>query len=108
MNMLEAQLNQARGVAQRAVTERETWVRVAVCLARAILDAKPIRLVNGNLVIMRTDLENVPKAWQVGLAPAKVSEENDPPDVEPKDALMVVVSKAADHPLLVIHSNGVA
>ncbi len=53
--------------AQRAMRDREVYVRLVACLASALVSGTPPRLVDGKAAISGEDFDAVPAKWRVDI-----------------------------------------
>lgn len=95
--MLRAELNQARAAWQKAMGERETYIRVVACLASYISAGKQIPMVDGHPVIYAKDFNMVPKLWSVNIVAGELEE----PEAEaPPAAPLSLVGPDGEGPVL--------
>lgn len=76
--MLQAELNQARQVAAKAMQERETYVRLVAILAQYVTNDETVPTVDGNLVVMAERFREVPEKWVVNVVPTTIKASDDP------------------------------
>ena len=99
MNLLEAQLRQAREAASKMAMQCEVYARVATILAVAIETATDVALVrvDGRVAIRKAALDEVPKKWRIDLVPTVVKPVEAPQESDAGEAVVVV--KVVDAPV---------
>lgn len=101
IDVRDAEILQARRAAERAMMERETWIRVAAVLAKAIVEGGTVGVMGECAIIKRADFEAVPKAYEVMAEPRRIKTKDGEVDVE-EDVVLVTVKKKAEAPTLVV------
>lgn len=104
--MLRAELNQARALVQKAMAEREAYIRICAVLARGVTSGATFKTVDGNVAIKKSAFDAVPKAFRVDLQHGSVASESADPNAPPEEMIVVVVSDAPEPPVLHLPTNG--
>ena len=97
-----------RLVAQRAMMEREQYVRCVALLVKAI-ETQPddaMLHVDGKLCLRKTAFDDVPKKYRVDLRPAQVKVSEDP-NATPEDVIVLDVTDVGERPVLQV-ANGLS
>lgn len=99
--MLKAELAQCRAAYQKAMGERETYIRIVACLASYISAGKQIPMVDGHPVVYQRDFVQVPKLWSVNVIGGELEEPEPAPEAGVEQAekpCMSIVEPAAGDP----------
>lgn len=88
----EAQLRKALEALQSVRVERETYLRLLICLVRAFLEKMEVVEVEGNVAVKRADFDAVPSHFTLGVRHtiAKPAEGEEGPD---EDVYVLVVGE---------------
>ncbi len=110
MNLADAELQQARGLAQQAMLDKEQYVRVCALLSRFVetKDDSLVVLVEGKVAVRAEAFKEVPRKYTFSLRPAKVKPASDDPNEREEDVIVCDVQDAKPRPLVIVPKNGVA
>ena len=101
--MASAELAQARRISERAMMEREQYVRLTALLAKAVTGKTAVGMIDGNVCFKKSAFDAVPEAYTVSLRGAKLKDPNaTDPDAKEEEYVVVVVSDAKPRPTLVV------
>lgn len=81
--------------------EKETYVRLTVCLANMLRLGRTAKIVDGQVAVDLADYAEVPSSWQVGLDQKSVKPEGAAEDAKGEDVVVVVVTAKVAPPVLV-------
>lgn len=98
--LLRAELAQARQLVNKAMSEREAYVRICAVLAKGVISGSTFKTVDGNVAIKKSALDAVPKAYRVDLNQAKVQAESADPNADPEEMIVVVVTDVEEPPII--------
>ena len=93
--MIDLELKQARQAAQKAMGERETYIRLLACLVNILRGNQEYAEIGGHVAIPNADYMAVPTMFKVNVYPAKAKEDGDE-DAEEIDMLVVEVTVRED------------
>lgn len=85
----------ARRAIEQLRVEKETWVRVATCLANQVRAGAAVLSVGGHVAVRRSEMEAVPSVCRVELRGARVAD-------EPKEVNGVEVSGPEEDVIVVV------
>lgn len=92
--MQAAALQQAQRKIQALILERETYVRLTVCLANLLrTPGQSVAIVDGHVGVKRADYDAVPKTYTVNVAEGALRAADAAPDSPPEVLLVVQVTK---------------
>lgn len=108
MNDLHAaEMAQMQARLKRAMDEKETYVRLTACLARAIVTGAKVPLLDGQVVVKAAPFLAAPTTWTVDVQPVKLKASPDTPGAADENALVVVVKDKQEAPRLVVANGAV-
>lgn len=96
LDLMQAQLAQARRAAEKMAQDREVYLRLAACLAGYLVSADgTMPSVGFSVAVKRSDFDAVPGKWRVEVEAGSVKAPDDPDGAHVESVLMVRVGEKA-------------